>query len=632
MTDDFFDATPELQTIRQWAHARYAAVWAVFYGVLLRVAASTGPEVQLPGVIGGRASLNLMCAFVSPSGGGKGISDKVARLAWPAPIIERPIGSGEGIAATFVPPKKEGIEPITRAIISVPEIDTLAGIASRQGSILLAQLKSAAMGEQLGQANSSEATTRIIPPHSYRMCLSVGAQPAHTGVLLDDTTGGTPQRFLWGLTIDPNMPADAIDDPEPLNTRLPFWKPGDDGVVEIVYGPEHIKHTIIEAHIARQRGQEAALDGHAMLTRLKVAAALALLHHRIVVSELDWELSGVVMAESNRTRDWVVTEAQRAARSKVRERAISRAVGEEAVDLRRLTTVRKRILSVLSDGPLAGAKLRAALGRREYRDLFDQAVMSLESEALIAVDSTGRGTQYELFSGVNTEHPVHPSYPLLRRAEQGVNTEQSANSVHATAESITELDLDIQKPSSRQSASGPDVGPQPEPSEVSTTSLRAVADIVGGSPEFAPSTAREWIENHVSGLLGAGTETVESLEVYTAGQRAGFKLDNLRQAAKKSDLIAVEAMRGGCAVWRLGSGGGNNVVRCEQWLTEFLSGRESGDSSRWVRAADVYAAGLEAGYGRDAVKSASRAATILKRGSSVSTEWCLDPSHRQESA
>lgn len=620
MTDDFFDATPELQTIRQWAHARYAAVWAVFYGVLLRVAASTGPEVQLPGVIGGRASLNLMCAFVSPSGGGKGISDKVARLAWPAPVIERPIGSGEGIAATFVPPKKEGIEPITRAIISVPEIDTLAGIASRQGSILLAQLKSAAMGEQLGQANSSEATTRIIPPHSYRMCLSVGAQPAHTGVLLDDTTGGTPQRFLWGLTIDPNMPADPIDDPESLNTRLPFWKPGNDGVVEIVYGPEHIKHTIIEAHIARQRGQEEALDGHAMLTRLKVAAALALLHHRIVVSELDWELSGVVMAESNRTRDWVVAQSKQAARAKVRERALSRAAGEEVIDERRLDVVKRRVRKVLSQGRTARRNLQSRMGKREYRELLDAALAEMIQEGEVMSIDVDRGAQFEL----TREFSAEPEFSTHNASSETLNHEFSAEPVLLDGGIHGAPGAAHQNACSEAVKPGSTAGHQ---DNAPKNLLHAVQ-----SAEDTHLTARQWIENHVSGLLGAGTETVESLEVYTAGQRAGFKLDNLRQAAKKSDLIAVEAMRGGCAVWRLGSGGGNNVVHCEQWLTEFLSAGESGDSGRWVRAADVYAAGLEAGYGRDAVKSASRAATILKRGSSVSTEWCLDPSHRQESA
>ncbi|MBP1054426.1 hypothetical protein J6397_30215 [Rhodococcus qingshengii] len=608
-TDEFFDTTPELQIIRQWARARYAAEWAVFGGVLLRVAATTGPEVQLPGVIGGRASLNLLCAFVAPSGGGKGISDKVARLAWPAPIVERPIGSGEGIAATFVPPKKEGIEPITKAIINVPEIDTLAGIASRQGSILLAQLKSAAMGEQLGQANSSEATTRIVPPHTYRLCMSVGAQPAHTGVLFNDTTGGTPQRFLWFLTTDPNMPADLTLDPEPLNARLPFWRPDADGVIEIVYGPPEITEMIIGAHIARQRGQEDALDGHAMLTRLKVAACLAILHHRIVVSELDWQLSGVVMEVSNRTRDWVVAESKKADRRKIRDRAISRAVGEEAVDLRRLTTVRKRIISVLADGDLAGGKLRAALGRREYRELFDQAVMSLENEGQIVADSSGPGTRYALFQGLNTEHSVQPTYPLVRGDEQGMNIEQWASIAHVAPESTGRTEVQGLKP---QVGDGvPPVQGVPLPT------LHAVAD----TPEETPQkTARQWIDAHVSTILDGGVNTVESLEVYDAGRAAGYKLDNLRQAAKSSDLISVAARKGSVTVWNLGAGGENTVVSAEEWLTGWL--RSTGG---WVKAADVYAAGLTAGYGRDTVKSASVRAEVDKRGQSIATEWSVAP-------
>ena len=242
-TNEFFDSTPELRTIYQWARARFAAPWAVFGAVLLRVAASTGPEVQLPGIIGDRASLNLLAAFVSPSGGGKGISDKVARLAWPSPIIERPIGSGEGIAALFAQPKKEGAERITRAIINVSEIDTLAGIASRQGSILLAQLKAMAMGELLGQSNASEATSRVVQPHTYRCCLSVGAQPGHTSVVFNDTTGGTPQRFLWFPTIDPDMPDPDQADPEPLNTNLPTWARLSSDVVEVDYSGEVIRES-----------------------------------------------------------------------------------------------------------------------------------------------------------------------------------------------------------------------------------------------------------------------------------------------------------------------------------------------------------------------------------------------------
>lgn len=412
--DEFFDATEELSTVHSWARARYAAPWAVFGAVLLRVAASVGPHVQLPGLIGGRASLNMMCAFVSASGGGKGISDKVARLAWPAPIVERPIGSGEGIAATFVPPKKEGVEPITAAIFSVPEIDTLTGIATRQGSILLAQLKSMAMGELLGQSNASDATTRIVPAHTYRCCLSVGAQPGHCDVIFNDASGGTPQRFLWFPTTDPDMPPDRAADPDPLNTSLPFWKSDTDGTVEIGYGPEEIAQTVIEAHLARQRGQANALDGHALLTRCKVAAVLAIMHRRSVVSELDWQLSEIVMELSNTTRDWIVTEARRAEREKIRSRAVARSAGEDFYDASRLETVKRSIMRMLErDGEQPGNKLRSGLGKREKRDLFEQAISLLEADGLVSERTDeyngAKRVRYRIGSGLT--HPVSPQNP-----------------------------------------------------------------------------------------------------------------------------------------------------------------------------------------------------------------------------
>ncbi|MDV8022003.1 hypothetical protein [Rhodococcus sp. IEGM 1330] len=581
-TTEFFDATPELQVIRQWARARYAAPWAVFGGVLLRVAATTGPEIQLPGIIGGRASLNLLAAFVSPSGGGKGVSDKVARLVWPAPIVERPIGSGEGIAATFVPPKKEGVEPITRAIINVSEIDSLAGIASRQGSILLAQLKSAAMGEQLGQGNSSEATTRIVPPHSYRLCMSVGAQPAHTGVLFDDTTGGTPQRFLWFPTTDPDMPAEATSDPEPLNTRLPFWA-ADNGVIEVVYGPSEIAETIIAAHIARQRGQEDALDGHAMLTRLKVAACMAILHHRIVVSELDWALSGFVMEVSNRTRGWVVSESKKVVHRKVRERASARAAGEEFIADRKLDRAKAAVIRWLDlheELPMSDLRKRA---RSDWRDQVSAAVSELVDDGALEEIEVDRGHRYRLREGVH-------------------------RGLGSTVQNASSETVDL----------GSTVGPQSNSHESQKgPHLRAVAD--PEPTDARPLTAREWIDSHVFQLVAAGTATIESSAVYGAGCDAGFKIDNLRQAAKSSNLISVSGRRGGVAVWTLGAGGQNTIVSAERWLTDWLSNQ----STSWVKAADAYSAGLAAGFQRDAIKSASISAPVSKRGQSVATEWSL---------
>lgn len=457
MKDDFFAATTQLHSIHQWARARYAAPWAVFGAVLLRVSASTGPHVQLPGLIGGCASLNLLAAFVSPSGGGKGISDKVARLAWPTDIIERPIGSGEGIAATFKKPDKDDAEHITRAIISVPEVDTLAGLAARQGSILLAQLKSMAMGEAIGQANASAATTRIVPAHEYRCCLSVGAQPGHTGVIFSDTTGGTPQRFLWFPTTDPTMPADRVDDPDPLDTNLPLWakwptRQDDKAAPTVIeYGPAEIAETVISAHIARQRGDADALDGHRMLTRCKVAATLAIMHHRSVVSDLDWQLSGHVMMISDHTREWIVSEARKADRAKVRDRALRQAEFNAVIDNRLLDGVKNSIVRTLErDGEQAGNVLRSRMGKRERRDLFDQAIALLETEGRVAAITVDRGSRYRL-ARVQGEPSVQPPSSQFREGEPKVQGELSA----------TGIDLDIR----RSDGSSPETGTDPKPQQ-----------------------------------------------------------------------------------------------------------------------------------------------------------------------
>lgn len=521
MSAEFFDATPELTTIHQWARARFAAPWAVFGAVLLRVAASTGPHVQLPGIIGGPASLNLMAAFVAPSGGGKGISDKVAREVWPTPIVERPIGSGEGIAALFVPPKKEGALRISRAIISVSEIDSLAGIAARQGSILLAQLKAMVMGELIGQSNASEATTRVVQAHSYRCCMSIGAQPGHLNVIFADTSGGTPQRMLWFPTTDPDMPAEPSPDPEPLNTNLPLWtrwpngvQTDDDGAADVAaimqYGPTEIADTIRAAHVARQRGQADALDGHRMLTRCKVAAVLAILHHRSVVSEQDWQLSEQVMELSDRTRQWIVDEATRAARTKVRDRAIARAAGEDFYDASRLETVKRSIMRMLErDGEQVGGDLRRRLGKREKRELFDQAIDLLATDGLVSIRSGEHNSvKYRIGSPVTTE--VTPQ----TRSSEGVTTVVTRDH----SQNVTDLDT-------RRSTHNE--GPQP--------TRNAAAFIVDFITQNADPDG--WVK--VS-------------QIRTAGADQGYKWDALHQARKLSTAPRiVTSNRGPMSMWRV---------------------------------------------------------------------------------
>ncbi len=586
MTDEFFSATEQLALIHKWARARYAAPWAVLGAVLLRVAASTGPHVQLPGVIGGRASLNLGAMFVAPSGGGKGVSDKVARLAWPAAIIERPVGSGEGISALFTPPKKEGVEPITRAILSVPEVDTLTGLAARQGNILLAQLKGALMGELIGQSNASEATTRVVQPHTYRCCLSIGAQPGHAQVIFNDATGGSPQRFLWFPTTDPDMPATAIADPEPLNTRLPAWSLMSDDVVEIQYATDEIRATIIEAHLARQRGQGDALDGHALLTRCKVAAAVAILHHRMVVSEQDWELSGVVMTKSDQTRAWMIEQAKVAARARVRERAIARAEGDRVYDSRLLDGVKNSILRTLErDGEQAGNVLRSRMGKRDRRDMFDQAIALLEYEGLVVAIAVDRGSRYRL-AGVQGEPSVQGTYPQVKQGE-------------------------------------PEVQGEPEGTVTALNSRRSYTKSDGRQ------SCRDWLTSYLDEQLRGGVQLRESSAVYDAGEAAGYSKSAIAGAissAKDRGRVRVYSTEGRNVTFCIDPAMPVNYKTVEQRIDDYLDrlgpGAQQVDQDHFYAFAT--AAGMDPETARKTLVRSDRIESIPARGDSKSERiWLI---------
>ena len=71
-TGDFWDARPGLGLIRDWARARLASPYATLGEVLTGVTGRVQPAVQLPALIGGPGSLNMLIAAVGPSGEGKG--------------------------------------------------------------------------------------------------------------------------------------------------------------------------------------------------------------------------------------------------------------------------------------------------------------------------------------------------------------------------------------------------------------------------------------------------------------------------------------------------------------------------------------------------------------------------------
>lgn len=492
-SEQFFleSGSDQLRKLHEWAKARHVSPWAVLFGVLLRVSASVPPFVQLPGVIGGRASLNLLGAFVGRSGAGKGASEKVAALAWPVDVLVLPLGSGQGIAEAFT--KRSDSDEIVPVIFDVPEIDTLTGLTKTQGSILLPTIKSMAMGERLGQANATKGASRNVPAHSYRACMSVGAQPGHTGVLFSDTSGGTPQRFLWVSVTDPNITDGDFDDPEPLNTDMPVWTPGADGVVEIVYAVPEIVAAIKAANSARHRGEVDALDGHALLTRCKVAALMAIMHERIKVTAWDWNCAGEIMAMSDQARASLQAQESEIRDAAIRERGKQDALRWEGRDDYRREKLESVSASVVNElikrgGEASYSDLRTALGKSERRKMLKEAAAELVAEGRILEILVAGGKRYKLIRGVQGEQPVQGVSVQLSDDESTVQGERSAAVVC----------LDEHR--------------------------------VQRSDESKPSCLR-WVQDHVAGLRTEGHTKAKGVDVRELGVAAGYTLTNLYNAA-----------------------------------------------------------------------------------------------------
>ncbi|MFT3831900.1 MAG: bifunctional DNA primase/polymerase [Micropruina sp.] len=354
-----FGASDRLQAIRQAARSRLVSPWAVLGCVLARVIAETPVPVVLPPTVGGDASLNLAVALVGPSGVGKSSSDKVARdLLAGAPVGNgalcsavavnnriRPkvlgAGSGEGIVQSFLEwveiplparspnpgaarPKVWKLRAKPNSLLVVDEIERVAAVNSRSGATLGPILRNALTGDDLSTSNATRERDREVPAMAYRFAAIAGVQPELSGILLDDASAGTPQRWAWLPVTDANA-ADEDDMPEwpgPL-----VWLPvlhgeaGTDGRTRVQL-PGEARLAIREAHRARlrnlDRGQN--LDGHALLTRTKLAAALAFLHGEADVSLELWELAGRVMEVSDRTREDCVQVLARA----THERSVAR--------------------------------------------------------------------------------------------------------------------------------------------------------------------------------------------------------------------------------------------------------------------------------------------------------------------
>lgn len=303
--EEFFGATAILAKIRQAARARLVSPWAVIGSVLARVTAEAPPHIVLPPVIGSDASLNLAVALVAPSGAGKSgakaCADDLLGLTMPRAMSIGP-GTGEGVMQTFLErdpdTKKNVVRVLPLAVLYADEITQIGAVQARLGATFGPIIRTMLTGGSVSTTNAGETFRRHLPAHSYRLTIVSGVQPRLADVLLADEDAGTPQRWVWLPATDPLMPEVEPAWPGTIGWSLPRTpRPDPDGRVRIEI-PEAVRHLIRATHRARQRGDGDPLDGHRLLTQEKVAAAIALLHGEVAVTEEAWRLATLLMQVS----------------------------------------------------------------------------------------------------------------------------------------------------------------------------------------------------------------------------------------------------------------------------------------------------------------------------------------------
>lgn len=396
----FWAARPMLTHIRDFARARRASPYGVLGVVLARVITQIPPNVTLPPLVGSQASLNLFVALVGPSGSGKGAAEQCGADAVDVGEVESsPVGSGEGIGHLYKRRDGQGnLHTIRTAVLfTIPEVDNLTALGQRQGATLMPQLRSAWSGEKIGFAYADPKKALPIDKHTYRMGLILGVQPGRAAPLLEDADGGTPQRFLWMPVTDPHAPDVAPAAPAKQVWRSNWggsWEP--DAFAEYIELPipDSVRLEIGITALSRLRGKSEALDGHAGLAKLKVAAALGLLDCRREINEQDWELAGHLMAVSDATRAGVV--AFLSDKMKRSNNARGEAEGNRAVMVEEKKAeaaaqrVARRVVAALASGELSKAEVRRAVAARD-RVYFDDALERLVAAGQVSVDKGEKG-------------------------------------------------------------------------------------------------------------------------------------------------------------------------------------------------------------------------------------------------
>lgn len=383
----FWDSRDSLQKIYQAAMARMCAPWAVLGFCVARALTLVRPCITLPPLIGGAGSLNWVAVISAESGGGKGAAQQVAKELVNEVVLERNLGSGEGLVDQYVKTPAKGKEPAAlheAVMFTTNEIDTLAALKSRTGSTLLGTLKSGFSGEPLGFSNRNASSLHLVS-HTYRMTVTISAQPKKAAWLFEDIGGGFTQRMMWFPARDKRVDFETPEMPAPLTLPCQScWEWPKQ--LEI---PDSARDSVKRARVHWMRGQESELDGHALFVQEKFAFGLALLDGRDEMNEQDWDLAGIAMRVSECERNRVYQVIEQAGDEEAEKRGRLNGIAYDAADEEKFHRQAQRsrrisawIFKKLKTGQLTRAQLRDKANPRD-RKHFDYVFTKLAEDRQI---------------------------------------------------------------------------------------------------------------------------------------------------------------------------------------------------------------------------------------------------------
>lgn len=420
-----FDYSAITRYIETEADRRMVSKWTLLGGALTRAALATPHTWLLPPIVEDHAGLNQLILFTGPSGSGKG-AGKAEIFEWPATdafdlkdghqrladvFIPVTVASGEAFGSLYVetqqmtdPDGGKGKVPVSVRIryaawVDFDEVDQVAAIGGRQGSTLTLEIRKAWSGSGIGTHTKVKANRASVQAHTYRLVVTVAAQPLRCGPIFEEEAGGTLQRVLW---VDASVPVSDGDDDEdldaepsrPMRITLPEFGITT-GTRFFDVDPEIRREIRRDRRRQRWQGE----DAHRNLVKLKAAASFAVLHGSTSVTPEVWEVAEAIMSHSDGVRASVRQELQtenhtrtlRAADTDANRAIASASAREMKVD-RLAKAIEKWMRANPSKAPSANTFAKASVGGSAMRSLIPDALTALEgSDRITQAGQTQRG-------------------------------------------------------------------------------------------------------------------------------------------------------------------------------------------------------------------------------------------------